>query len=95
MNEPMGLMGTPGVGIFMLIIIGALAGWIAEKITKSDQGLLMNIVVGIVGSAIGTWIFSQFNYMAAGFFGRLIVAVIGAVILLVAWKAIKSRNTGP
>lgn len=95
MNEPMGLLGTPGVGIFMLLIIGALAGWIAEKITKSDHGLLMNIVVGIVGSAIGTWLFAQFDYMAAGFIGRLIVAVVGAVILLVVWNAIRGRRAGP
>lgn len=38
------------------IIVGAIIGWIAEKLMKSDMGLLMNIVIGIVGSSLGRWL---------------------------------------
>src|SRR5690606_14857189 len=41
-----------GIGWIGAIIIGGLAGWIAEQIMKSDQGLLMNIVMGIVGAIV-------------------------------------------
>ncbi len=54
MNQPLGVLGTPGAGFFMMLIIGALAGWIAEKITKSNHGILTNIVVGIAGSFFGS-----------------------------------------
>ena len=45
-----------GVGVIGTIFIGALAGWIAEKLTGSDMGLIMNILVGIIGSFIGAFI---------------------------------------
>jgi hypothetical protein len=41
-------LGQPGVGFFMAIIVGALAGWLAEKLTRSDMGLLANNVMGII-----------------------------------------------
>jgi uncharacterized membrane protein YeaQ/YmgE (transglycosylase-associated protein family) len=46
-------LGQPGVGLFMMIIIGAIAGWIAEKITASDHGIFTNILVGICGAFVG------------------------------------------
>jgi len=45
-----------GVGIFGTLLIGAVAGWIAEKLTKGDHGLLTNIVIGIAGSFVGGWL---------------------------------------
>ena len=53
MNDAVGLMSMPGAGLFSMIIIGMLAGWIAEKVTKSDHGLLTNMIVGIAGSFVG------------------------------------------
>ena len=44
-------MGDPAVGWIAAIIIGGIAGWLAEQFMKSDMGLLMNIVLGIVGAA--------------------------------------------
>ena len=41
-----------GVGWIMAIILGALAGWIAEKVMKANMGLVMNIVLGIVGRCV-------------------------------------------
>jgi len=46
-------LGQPGVGFFMAIIIGALAGWLAEKFTRSDMGLFANIIMAIIGAVVG------------------------------------------
>lgn len=66
-----------------VLIIGALAGWIAGLLVKGrGQGLVMNIVVGIVGAFIGTVVFSFFGLSAGGTIGNLIIAIVGAAILL-------------
>lgn len=69
--------------IIWTIVIGILAGWIAGRIMKGhDMGLLMDFVVGIVGSVLGGWLFSIVGLAAYGLIGRLIMAIIGAMILL-------------
>ena len=79
-----------GLGIIGWIVVGAIAGWIAEKVTSSDHGLLTNIVVGIVGGVIGGFLANALNLqIAGGFVSALIVATIGAVILLFVLRAIK------
>ncbi|MGC2438091.1 MAG: GlsB/YeaQ/YmgE family stress response membrane protein, partial [Pseudolabrys sp.] len=47
-------MNDPQVGWIAAIIIGGLAGWAAEHFMKSDTGLLMNIVLGIIGAAVAS-----------------------------------------
>lgn len=68
------------------IIFGALAGWIASMImkTEGEQGLLMDIVVGVVGAFLGGWIMNQFGATGVEGFNiySLIVAIFGAVVLL-------------
>lgn len=65
------------------ILIGILAGWIAGRLMKGrDMGLLMDFVVGIVGSVLGGWLFSIVGIAAYGLIGRLIMAVVGSVVLL-------------
>lgn len=82
-----------GVGWVMAIIIGALAGWIAEKIMKSDHGLILNIVLGVVGAVVGNFLLLLiFGGTMGGIFGQLIVAVIGACLLIWAYRAIKGRS---
>jgi uncharacterized membrane protein YeaQ/YmgE (transglycosylase-associated protein family) len=74
------------------IIVGALAGWIASIImgTNRQQGLLMDIVVGIIGSFLGGFIFNALGLNAGGgFLGSLIVAIIGAVLLLFIVKIVR------
>ncbi len=92
MNQPLGLLGTPGVGFFMLLLIGILAGWIAEKVTKSDHGLFTNIVVGIAGSFIGNSLASLAGVPVGGFIGHLIAAAVGAIGLIYGWRAINGRS---
>ncbi|WP_017999601.1 GlsB/YeaQ/YmgE family stress response membrane protein [Paracoccus sp. N5] len=72
--------------LLITLIIGAIAGWLAGLIVKGHgQGLLMNIVVGIVGAVIAGWLFPMLGIgMAASapILGTIIFATIGAVILL-------------
>lgn len=82
-----------GIGWIGAIIIGAIAGWIAEKIMKTDQGLLMNIVMGIVGAIVANAILVfVFGNTLGGWIGQLIVAVIGACLLIWVWRAIRGRS---
>jgi uncharacterized membrane protein YeaQ/YmgE (transglycosylase-associated protein family) len=86
-----------GVGWIGTIIIGGLAGFIAEKITKSDMGLIMNIIVGIIGAYIGAFIANALGLrlgeiFQGWFWGNLLIAVIGAFILLVVVKAVRGRR---
>lgn len=79
-----------GFGWIMTIIIGALAGWIAEKIMKADHGLLTNIVLGILGAVIlNAILFAVMGSTLGGFIGQLIVAVIGACLLIFGYRAIR------
>ena len=83
-----------GVGWIMAIIIGALAGWIAEKIMKAEHGLLMNIILGIVGAVVGNFLLMLiFGSTMGGIFGQLVVAVIGASLLIWVYRAIRGRRT--
>ncbi len=95
MDQTYGVLGTPGVGFFMLLIIGGIAGWIAEKVTKSDHGLFTNIIVGIAGSFVGTKLAEVLDIsVQGGFLVRLLVASAGAIILLLVWQAIRGKKAG-
>lgn len=71
--------------IIIMLIVGAVAGWLAGQIVRGfGFGLLWNIVIGIVGAFIGVWLLRQLGVMpGAGFVGSIVNAVIGAVVLLV------------
>ena len=58
-------MADAEIGWIAAIIIGGIAGWLAEQFMKSDMGLLMNVVLGIVGAAIASAIFSFFGIVLA------------------------------
>ena len=78
------------------IVLGLIAGFIASKIVnRSGEGFLMDIVLGVVGAVVGGFIFQQFG--AAGVTGfnlySMIVAVVGAIILLVIYHAIFGRRS--
>ncbi|MFN3857671.1 MAG: GlsB/YeaQ/YmgE family stress response membrane protein [Caulobacter sp.] len=81
-----------GVGWIGAIIIGILAGWIAEKLMKRDHGLLTNLIVGIVGAIIGKFlIVDLLNIGYEGWIMSLVAAVVGAVILLFLLGLFKRR----
>jgi uncharacterized membrane protein YeaQ/YmgE (transglycosylase-associated protein family) len=81
--------GTPGMGFFAMLFIGFLAGWIAEKITASDHGIVTNILVGIAGSFVGGKLAELVNTPVYGFMRTLIAASIGAVLVLWAWRQVR------
>lgn len=89
-----GALGQPGVGFIMAIIIGAIAGWLAEKFTRSDMGLLGNIVMGIVGAVVANFLLRLIGIGPAyGFIGNLVSATIGAIIVITIYRAIAGRRT--
>ena len=66
-----------------ILIVGAIAGWLAGLLTKgSGFGILMNIVFGVAGALLGGFIFGLIGFSAHGFIAFVIVGTIGAVILL-------------
>jgi uncharacterized membrane protein YeaQ/YmgE (transglycosylase-associated protein family) len=79
-----------GVGWIAAIIIGGIAGWLAEMFMKSQMGLLMNIVLGIVGAAIASAILSFVGINLGGWLGYLIAGFIGACLLIFIARALRS-----
>jgi uncharacterized membrane protein YeaQ/YmgE (transglycosylase-associated protein family) len=72
------------------IVIGILAGFLAGKVVKGHgMGVLMDLVVGIVGSVLGGWLFAIVGLAAYGLIGRLVMAFAGAVVLLLLIRALK------
>ncbi|RDJ20404.1 GlsB/YeaQ/YmgE family stress response membrane protein [Bosea caraganae] len=82
-------LGTPGYGFFMTLLIGMLAGWIAERLTSSDHGIFTNMLVGVAGSFIGSRLAELVDIPVFGFFRTLIAAVIGAVVVITVWNALR------
>lgn len=92
MNEAQAFFSQPGVGFFTMLLIGAIAGWIAERVTESNHGIFTNILVGIAGSFVGAKLAEIAQVPVFGFWRTLISAAIGAVILLFAWRMIRGRR---
>ena len=70
------------VSIIAAVVIGILAGWIAEQVMGREHGLITNLIVGIVGAFLGAFIASALNIGFAGFWGSLLVSTVGAIVLL-------------
>ncbi len=81
------------MGIILWIIFGALVGWIASLIMKTDaeQGALLNIIVGIVGAALGGFLMSFIGKTGVGGFNlySFLVALLGACVLIAIVRAIR------
>lgn len=86
------------MGIIVFIIFGAIVGWIASMIagTNQEQGALGNIIVGILGAFLGGIIMNAFgkNGVTGFNISSFIVALVGAVILLMIYKAIRGHGHG-
>ena len=85
-------MGDTQVGWIAAIIIGGIAGWLAEQFMKSEMGLLMNIVLGIIGAAIASAILNFFGVSLGGWLGYLIAGFIGAVLLIGVYRVIQGTR---
>ena len=81
-----------GVGWFMAIILGGIAGWIAEQIMKSEMGLFMNIILGIIGAVVMNAILKMVGVIPpGGWIWQSVIAVIGACLLIGVYRMIKGR----
>lgn len=78
------------------IIIGALIGWIASKLMGTKGGLIRNLILGVIGSAVGNWLASSIGVMPTNSLGAILIGVGGAclVILICRWlfKSDKKRD---
>ena len=84
------------MSIIAWLILGLVAGFVASKlINKTGEGLLVDIVLGIVGAVVGGYLFTTFG--AAPVTGlnlySLLVAVLGAVVVLIVYHAVVGRRT--
>ena len=77
--------------ILITIIVGGLIGWLASMMMKTDKqmGILANIVVGVVGSALGSLLFGVLGLSAGNPIGRIIVSMTGAILLIAILKRLK------
>ncbi len=75
--------------LIVTLVIGAIVGWLGSIVMKTNaqMGMIANIVVGIVGAAIGGWLAAQFGMATAGV-GGWIVSVVGAMILIGILKSV-------
>ena len=81
------------MGIILWIIFGGLVGWIASLIMKTDnqQGIVLNVIVGVVGAVVGGWIMSALGESGVSGFNvySFLVAIGGACILIYIVRAIR------
>jgi len=78
------------MGIFVWIVIGLIAGWLAHAILGGRGGIFGNIAVGLIGAIVGGFLFEKLNlHVMPDFWGNLITATIGSVIFLAIWRAIR------
>jgi uncharacterized membrane protein YeaQ/YmgE (transglycosylase-associated protein family) len=85
------------MGILSWLIVGAIAGWLAGMLVKGDEGygIVGHIVLGIVGAVIGGWlagVVTGGDYISGINITTVVVAVIGAVIAVVVWNAIRGQT---
>ncbi len=85
------------MSIIAWIVLGLIAGFVGSKIVnKRGEGLLRDILLGVIGAVVGGWLFHVFG--AAGVTGlnlySLLVAVIGAIVVLVLYHAIFGKRSG-
>jgi uncharacterized membrane protein YeaQ/YmgE (transglycosylase-associated protein family) len=76
-----------------ILIVGLAAGWLAGKIMKGKgYGLVGDLVVGVLGAIVGSWLFGVLGLGAYGLLGSIIVALIGALLLLFLVRLVKKKN---
>ncbi|HXV00773.1 MAG TPA: GlsB/YeaQ/YmgE family stress response membrane protein [Caulobacteraceae bacterium] len=84
------------MGIIAWLVLGLIAGFIASKIVNhTGSGLVMDIVLGVIGAFVGGWIFSFFGHTGVTGLNipSLIVAVIGAVVVMLAYHFLVRRTS--
>jgi uncharacterized membrane protein YeaQ/YmgE (transglycosylase-associated protein family) len=76
--------------LLLFLVIGIVAGFLAGKIMKgAGFGLLGDLIVGVIGSFIGVWVFGLLGIYTSGILGLLIASVVGALLLLYVVRLVK------
>jgi uncharacterized membrane protein YeaQ/YmgE (transglycosylase-associated protein family) len=77
--------------LLYIVLVGLVAGWAAGKIMKgSGYGVLMDIVLGVVGAIVGSWVLGLLGiYTTGGLIPSILVAILGAVILVALARMLK------
>ncbi|MEP7320436.1 MAG: GlsB/YeaQ/YmgE family stress response membrane protein [Saprospiraceae bacterium] len=72
------------MNLLVQLLIGAVAGWLGSELFKGRSfGLLVNIVLGIVGSVVGSWVLAQLHTsFGAGWLGLILTGALGAIVIL-------------
>lgn len=84
------------MSIIAWVVLGLIAGFIASKIVnKSGEGFFLDIVLGIIGAIVGGFIFSAFGFSPVTGFNAysLIVAIVGAIVVLFLYHALFGRRS--
>ena len=84
------------MSVIAWIVLGLIAGFIASKIVnKAGEGALLDIVLGIIGAVVGGWLFNMFGMPGVTGLNiySMLVAVLGAVVVLVVYHALFRRTT--
>lgn len=77
-------------GLLWWIVVGGIAGWLAGKVMSGGGfGVLMDIILGIVGAVLGGWLFGMLGVFPGGIIGSIVVAFIGACLVLWIVRMIK------
>ncbi len=81
--------------VLLWVVVGGIAGFLANAVARGGYGLGGDIVIGVVGAFIGGWLFHSMRWHAplTGLAGTIVIAFIGAVILLVVLRML--RSSGP
>jgi uncharacterized membrane protein YeaQ/YmgE (transglycosylase-associated protein family) len=82
-------MDDAQIGWIAAIIIGGFAGWFASMFMKTDTGVLLNVILGIVGAAVASFLFGLMGIGFGGWLGYLVAGFVGACILIAAGRAIR------
>lgn len=78
--------------IVTILVVGLVAGWLAGKIQKGKGfGITGNLVIGVLGSVFGTWLFEQLGSPIYGLAGKLVEAVVGALVILFLLGAVAKK----
>ena len=81
------------MGWIITIVIGGIAGYIAERLMKADMGVLANVLVGILGAVVARFLLGLVGiHVGAGILPQGIAAVAGACLLIYVYRAIKARS---
>ncbi|WP_102958434.1 GlsB/YeaQ/YmgE family stress response membrane protein [Mangrovicella endophytica] len=85
------------MGWLAAIVVGGIAGWLAEKIMRSDMGLFMNILLGIVGAIVANFLLSLANIQGYDpsdkwSWSYLLVSLVGACLLIFIFRLIRGRR---